>query len=309
MEELWYEKEKEQNAMRGSLMAQEKRRNLYEQKEVTKRLDDFTVDTSVVGPWMFVSNIRNHKIVYKASSRVYDPTTQISTYKSGKAIQFEMGRFVTDDPKIVDFLISKRDFGSKFVAAFNVMAYKKARRYALGMEDEEIAEVAEVKEAEAKKIPEVPVKELSPEELAALNEDIGQGQIIDDDEDPMTTSSAAGSSAESFKEILSKPYKSSEDERFKELDNKIDKLASMMEVFMESSGSKGKPEEPKMYIENEAREKSYTCQRCGMDGFKSGNDVAQHRKVGECNAVLAKKLAQEAVAEAPQVHTGMHTAR
>jgi len=294
MEELWYNREKESNERLKYLASQDERLAQLSKTKVTSKLSDFTKDFSVTGPWMFVSNIKNLKIVYQASSRSFDAVTHISTYNRGTAIQFQMGRFVTDDPRVVDFLLSKSTFGSKFVAAFNVEEYKNSRRATLGMDLKETEP-----EVEEEYMPET--IELSEEELAEL--DTPQGMLIEEDpERPYHMVPKSLSTPETLRKALEEPYVPAPEDRVTKLEGKLAKLESMLEVLVERTLDKNETPEPMASTEK----KGYTCNRCGMDGFTSGAEVARHRRTGECNRVLAERLAQGAVRD---VHTGMVRAR
>lgn len=43
--------------------------------------------------------------------------------------------------------------------------------------------------------------------------------------------------------------------------------------------------------------RTFKCLRCGMDGFESGFEVAEHRKTGECDVIRQANMEDESTAE------------
>lgn len=290
MEELWYKKEEDENAY----VSREQERREAANKPLIANVDEFIQGDISEGPWMFVSNIKNLRIVMSPSWRETDPVTKQSTYHQGKTIQFKVGRFHARSPQEVDFLISKRDFGSKFLAGFNIDEYRAWRRDVLGMPSRE-------KPAMEKELSEVPVRELDVEEVGGYNTEelIGASDTIDS----VKGSSIILPTSEETADLLAKPYSPPANERVEQLEDRMVKMEALMQAVADKILA---PTEEAPVEEPEPMEEyvGIRCRKCGQEGFTSGNAVAQHRKNGECNRNIARKLASE---NAPQMTTGMST--
>lgn len=305
MEELWYEKEKKL-----------KERKLFAD-DILVRTEDELFDSP--DKWEFVSNLKKLKIVIEPSTRTIDSTSGVSTLHPGRYVEFRMGRFVTDDPGMVDFLLSKPECGSMFIPGFNIDDYKKQRRIALGLE--EVDETASVtrKERPRLNLPSrnLETRELSVEERKAFDSDSDLSKYIgstDEKESEVESESAiVMPDPQEMQRVLSTPYKPNPNERVDKMEDRLDKIENLLmniaEKFQEPepipAGVEEMEDVKEAFVVGDGR---FKCTKCGAIGFDSPNAVTQHRKSGECNRFLARKLASEGLVRPVTVRTGMTTA-
>lgn len=308
MEPLWYEKEKQHDE-------REEKKKRFQDTPIVRELSELKRDTSITGPWEFVSNHKRYKVVYKASDRQYDPVSQISKFTHGEALQFEMGRFITDDPDVVDFLISMREFGNMFIAAFNVDRYKESRRENFG-----VSLKGDYGDYPKEPIP--PTRRMTEEEeVGYLTQDVPEDFVVDSSEEVWpeeTRPKIHTPSPEEVDNLLSTPYSPPANEKVDKLEERMQKMELILDALSDKLLTPKKlPEELTIdnveahteqdeYYEEEPK-KTFECKKCGKKGFTSGNAVREHRRSGECNRILARKLQREMAGAG--VHTGMRTAR
>jgi hypothetical protein len=292
MEELWY-KQEEKQALMEEAATQTREPPKLDTTLPPEMMKDISGDKSATGPWLFISNNRNLTIVRTPSRREVDQISGASTYYPGTKIKFNVGRFQTSDPEEVDFLISKKECGSHFTPAFNVEAYKAARRLIYDLPEKEVVQPV------APNFPKFPGPMPKEEHQPVEEEDI----IQDDQNDFFNEPTIIIPTVEEADEVLQQPM--TVDPRVDELERKVDRIGVVLEAISSKLLKDDEAEQKAVKPKEESEYKGYQCKRCGMTGFSSGYEVSQHRKSGECNRVLAERLVNDST---PKMVTGPNTA-